>query len=222
MLVFSAYSQHQADDKLASGSKSYIVRSCLHPSLIEISAQTDNRLLAQELADIREGGDDDDGDNIELDAGKTEFNSLTPFTNSLLDDDDEERKPTAYGSIISWSHTDQVGSLGILCVVLALILVNNRVLSDSKYFCLSSHLLALTDIHSGPPFVPQESTPPKQPDASVVYLNQSHTLSLDRGFPHQPHQTGISRQTHYGRHKARCGWSQTGKRPYANPTKSRR
>jgi len=36
-----------------------------------------------------------------------------------------------YGSIISWSDSDQLGSLGILYVVLALILVSGRIIADS-------------------------------------------------------------------------------------------
>ena len=38
-----------------------------------------------------------------------------------------------YGSIISWSDSDQLGSLGILYVVLALILVSGRVIADSTH-----------------------------------------------------------------------------------------
>jgi hypothetical protein len=38
-----------------------------------------------------------------------------------------------YGSIISWSDSDQLGSLGILYVVLALTLVSGRVIADSTH-----------------------------------------------------------------------------------------
>ena len=38
-----------------------------------------------------------------------------------------------YGSIISWSDSDQLGSLGILYVILALILVSGRVIADSTH-----------------------------------------------------------------------------------------
>jgi len=37
-----------------------------------------------------------------------------------------------YGSIISWTDSDQLGSLGILYVVLALILVSGRVIADNE------------------------------------------------------------------------------------------
>ena len=49
-----------------------------------------------------------------------------------------------YGSIISWSDSDQLGSLGILYVVLALILVSGRVIADSAHIvCILR--LALTE-----------------------------------------------------------------------------
>ncbi|KAG2002440.1 hypothetical protein CC2G_004632 [Coprinopsis cinerea AmutBmut pab1-1] len=102
----------------ATASKTYILRSCLNPSLIEIAAQTDNRLLAEELSDLPWASDDEEGGG----------------------GDEDERKPTSYGSIISWSHAEQVGSLGILYVVLALILVHGRVLPDAD---LRSYLKAL-------------------------------------------------------------------------------
>ncbi|KAK0201168.1 MAGE-domain-containing protein, partial [Desarmillaria ectypa] len=62
------------------------------------------------------------------------------------DDDDDERGTRSYGSLISWSHTDQIGSLGILYIVLALILVNGRVLSDTE---LRAHLKKLRQPMSG-------------------------------------------------------------------------
>jgi melanoma-associated antigen len=39
--------------------------------------------------------------------------------------------PRNYGSVIAWGSSDQLGVVGILYVILALILVNGRVLSDS-------------------------------------------------------------------------------------------
>lgn len=90
----------------AAGSKTYILRSCLNTSLIEMALEPDNRLLAEEKKDLPEE-----------EAGR--------YTRA-----DEDQPPTTYGSIISWSHTEQVGSIGILYTILALILVNGRVLSD--------------------------------------------------------------------------------------------
>ena len=46
------------------------------------------------------------------------------------DSDDEGFGRRYYGSIISWSKADQLGPLGVLYVILALILVSGRVVSD--------------------------------------------------------------------------------------------
>ncbi|KAJ7479783.1 hypothetical protein FB451DRAFT_1449094 [Mycena latifolia] len=53
------------------------------------------------------------------------------------DDDDEFGGSAAHGSIISWSSADQLGPIGILYVILALILVRGRVMSDREPFALS-------------------------------------------------------------------------------------
>ncbi|TFK63639.1 MAGE-domain-containing protein [Pluteus cervinus] len=85
----------------ATGSKTYILRSALDSDLIAIAAETDEKILDQELKELPED----------------------------LDHDDETAIRT-YGSILSWSTSDQLGGLGVLYVVLALILVNGRVISD--------------------------------------------------------------------------------------------
>ena len=46
--------------------------------------------------------------------------------------DDDDELPSTYGSIISWSTSDQLGALGFLYVILALILVSGRTLDDCK------------------------------------------------------------------------------------------
>lgn len=53
-------------------------------------------------------------------------------------DEDDDDGPRTYGSIISWSQADQLGSVGMLYVVLTLILVSGRVITESKPL-LSSH-----------------------------------------------------------------------------------
>ena len=83
------------------GSKTYILRSTLDSKIIESAAATDASILAQESADAPDG------------------------------DDDDEVGTNPYGSIIAWNSSDQLGALGILHVVLAIILVNGRVISDS-------------------------------------------------------------------------------------------
>ncbi|THH12950.1 hypothetical protein EW146_g7217 [Bondarzewia mesenterica] len=82
----------------AQGSKTYILRSTLHSTIIEYAALTDERILEEEAGDAPE-----------------------------FDDDDEVRM---YGSIIAWNSSDQLGALGILHVILAIVLVNGRVISD--------------------------------------------------------------------------------------------
>lgn len=95
----------------STGTKSYILVSTLHETLIGLAAQTDEELYEEECADLPS---DDESDVSET------------------GDDDEERPPRSFGSIISWSHTEQVGALGILYVALAIILVNGRALPESK------------------------------------------------------------------------------------------
>jgi hypothetical protein len=50
------------------------------------------------------------------------------------DGDDDDDIPRTYGSIISWSSSDQLGALGVLHTILALILVNGRSMSDCASF----------------------------------------------------------------------------------------
>ncbi|KAG7442695.1 MAGE-domain-containing protein [Guyanagaster necrorhizus] len=100
----------------AAGSKSYILRSILDPAIIENAAQVNEKILEEEALE-----EDDNDDN-------------------------DERRTRTYGSLISWSHTDQLGSLGILYIVLALILVSGRVLSDAE---LRAHLKKLRQPMSG-------------------------------------------------------------------------
>lgn len=52
---------------------------------------------------------------------------------SLVDEEEEdENAPQTFGTILSWCTTDQIGGLGLLYVILALILVSGHVLSDRK------------------------------------------------------------------------------------------
>ncbi len=95
------------------------MRSILNPTIIEEAAQVSEKILEEEA--LEEDDDDDD-------------------------DDDDERGARSYGSLISWSHTDQIGSLGILYIILALILVSGRVLSDAE---LRAHLKKLRQPMSG-------------------------------------------------------------------------
>lgn len=107
----------------ATGSKTYILRSCLDPILIERAAQTDVDILEEEAGDQSVlfpslFNSDDEGD-VEDD-----------------EDDDAERVPKYYGSLISWTKGDQLGAIGVLYVILALVLVNGRVMTDSEWHFL--------------------------------------------------------------------------------------
>ena len=88
----------------AAGSKTYILRSILHSVIIDHAAQTYPEILEAETADM-----------------------------VLEDIDDDEDTPAlrVHGSIVAWNTGDELGPTGILYVILALILVNGRVLGDS-------------------------------------------------------------------------------------------
>lgn len=94
-----------------SGTKTYILRSVLELELVQIATARDQDILAIEQAD-REALD-------------------------LPADDDETVGSLSNGSIIAWNNSDQLGSIGILYVILALILVEGRAINDSAWCCLS-------------------------------------------------------------------------------------
>lgn len=98
-----------------AGSKTYILRSVLHPLIIEHAALTDEKILEEEAVDAPDDDDDDDGVGFRT-----------------------------YGSIISWNQADQLGSIGILYIVLTLILVSGRVITESKSFFSSQPRKHLT------------------------------------------------------------------------------
>ncbi|KAJ7479778.1 hypothetical protein FB451DRAFT_1365482 [Mycena latifolia] len=87
----------------AAGSKTYILHSTLNEHIMAQAELTHEAVLEAEAVDA--ASDDDD-------------------------DDDEFGGSAAHGSIISWSSADQLGPIGILYVILALILVRGRVMSD--------------------------------------------------------------------------------------------
>ncbi len=78
-----------------------MLRSTLDPALIERAALTNKRILEAEAADVP---DDVDG---------------------------AEHGVRTHGSIIAWNSADQLAALGILHVVLALILVSGKIITDS-------------------------------------------------------------------------------------------
>ncbi|KAI0321546.1 MAGE family-domain-containing protein [Amylostereum chailletii] len=94
----------------AQGSKSYILRSILDAGLIEHASHSDANILEAEMADAPE------------------------------DIDEDEAGTRQYGSLLSWNGSDQLAALGILYVVLALILVNGKVVSDMDLHTLLRRL----------------------------------------------------------------------------------
>ncbi|KAI9432402.1 MAGE-domain-containing protein [Lactarius indigo] len=85
---------------VSQGSKTYILRSTLDPALIERAALTNKRIFEVEAADAPD------------------------------DVADAEPGTRTYGSLIAWNSADQLAALGILYVILALILVSGKVISD--------------------------------------------------------------------------------------------
>ncbi|KAM5540612.1 hypothetical protein V8D89_005643 [Ganoderma adspersum] len=89
-----------------TGTKSYILRSLLDPALIEQACSPD--------AEIRELEQKEHVDE-----------------NEEFAEDDNPIGQRSTGSIFAWHGSDQLASTGILYVVLALILVEGRVISDN-------------------------------------------------------------------------------------------
>ncbi|EIN04201.1 MAGE-domain-containing protein [Punctularia strigosozonata HHB-11173 SS5] len=86
----------------ATGSKTYILRSTLHPTIIEHASIADEKIIEEEIAALPDDDDEDDDDIV----------------------------PRNNGSVIAWNSSDQLGAVGVLYVVLALILVNGRIMND--------------------------------------------------------------------------------------------
>lgn len=103
MVHYSNFLMIRCDTAAPTGTKTYILRSILDPVLIELANAADPDLLAEERAEYE---DAEVADELDL---------------------------RSYGSILAWNSSDQLGTVGILYIILALILVEGRVLSDSKY-----------------------------------------------------------------------------------------
>ena len=92
----------------------------MDPILIEHAAQTEADIFEEESGDQSVlfpslFNSDDEGDYLEDD-----------------EEEDGERVPKYYGSLISWTKGDQLGAVGVLYVILALVLVNGRIMSDGE------------------------------------------------------------------------------------------
>ena len=153
----------------AVGSKTYILRSSLDPILIEHAAQTEAEIFEEES-----------GDQSVL------FPSLSNADEANYseddDEDDAERVPKYYGSLISWTKGDQLGAVGVLYVVLALVLVNGRIMTDGKWWFLKQKKESLSYCdsrfsgHEETSQVPP-STKQSQPSSDSIYSLFNNAMS---------------------------------------------
>lgn len=107
--------------RVALGSKTYMLRSILDARLIELANTPDAEILEEE------GGFSFSSGNFFGD-GQTNDGNLIDADDDW--DNDVEQHPRIHGSILSWTQNDQLGALGVLYVILALILVNGRVVQE--------------------------------------------------------------------------------------------
>jgi melanoma-associated antigen len=70
-------------------------------------------------------------------ASQTQIEIIDHENADIDEEDDNETLPQAYGTILSWSTCDQLEPIGILYVILTLILVSGRVISDCKFHFIS-------------------------------------------------------------------------------------
>ncbi|KAH8105337.1 MAGE-domain-containing protein [Cristinia sonorae] len=125
-----------------AGTKTFILRSVLDPGLIQAAVARDDELLQVEQAEKLVASDDE----VEYD------NTLGTYST---------------GSIFAWHSSDQLGSIGILYVILALILVNGRSLSDNT---LRANLKTLRLLPTT--YVPVSNQATHQDMTMDAYLNQ--------------------------------------------------
>jgi hypothetical protein len=93
-------SKLKLDIATSTGTKTYILRSTLDAVIITQASLSDAAIIEEESMDAPD------------------------------EDDADEDFPRAYGSILAWSNADQLGALGILHVILALVLISGRVIND--------------------------------------------------------------------------------------------
>lgn len=86
-----------------TGTKTWILRSVLDPRLISAAVTPDDAIKA-----VEQQPDSDEDD----------------------DPDDSAVKSANTGAIVAWQNADQLSAIGILYVVLALVLVHGRAISD--------------------------------------------------------------------------------------------
>ncbi|GBE88892.1 Melanoma-associated antigen G1 [Sparassis crispa] len=128
-----------------TGTKTYILRSVLAPSIIERACAPNAEIRAAEQADRADAVAEDEND----------------------DDDDNRVGKRSTGSIFAWHAADQLGSVGMLYVILALILVEGKVISDNDLRGILKRLRL-----SGSAHVPLSSQSTHQALTVDAYLTQ--------------------------------------------------
>ena len=106
---------------VALDSKTYMLHSILDARLIELANAPDTEILEEE------GGFSFSSRNFVGD-GQTNDRNLIDADDNW--DNNVKQHPRIHGSILSWTQNDQLGALGVLYVILALILVNGRVVQE--------------------------------------------------------------------------------------------
>ncbi|KAI8976336.1 MAGE family-domain-containing protein [Trametes punicea] len=145
----------------STGTKSYILRSVLDPALIEKASTPDAEIRELEQAE-------------------------NPDDNEEFAEDDNPVGTHSTGSIFAWHTADQLASVGILYVILALILVEGRTINDNDLRAILKRL----QLPSNAP-VPLSSQSTNQSLTIDAYLAQltrqgyldKHRLGTARGAP---------------------------------------
>ncbi|KAL1942185.1 hypothetical protein VTO73DRAFT_6249 [Trametes versicolor] len=137
----------------ATGTKNYILRSLLDAALIEKASAPD--------AEIRE---------LEQ--------SEHPDANEEFAEDDNKVGTRSIGSIFAWQHADQLASVGILYVILALILVEGRVISDNDLRAILKRLQL--PANAPIPLSSQTTTQNQTIDAHLAQLTRQGFLEKAR------------------------------------------
>lgn len=96
------------------------------------------------------------------------------------DDEDDEWKNRADGSIIAWQTSDQLSMAGVLHVILALVLINGRILPDGEGHVLSfSAYKKLMGDQYSPAKIVLEGSASSDVDAApghtTIYIQDGHT-----------------------------------------------
>ncbi|KAI0631792.1 MAGE family-domain-containing protein [Trametes polyzona] len=137
----------------STGTKNYILRSQLDAALIEKACTPDAEIRELEQAEH-------------------------PDANEEFAEDDNQIGTRSTGSIFAWHYADQLPSVGILYVILALILVEGRVISDNDLRAILKRLQLPANALI--PLSSQSSTQTLTIDAYLAQLTRQGYLEKSR------------------------------------------